>query len=333
MAITNADTAANQATLEDYQNKSLQSAQDLQNQYNQQSQQRVGEYNNALTGANTAQSQLQDFTKNMTSGTDMYARQLAAANANAGYDVNNLNQAQAQVSQLTGMMGGLPHAIQANNANYGATAGNVANQYATTAANLNQSLGLANTYTAQQLAKQAAGLTGAQQSTALGMQGQDIQRQSYAAAATNATQVMQNSQKAMNDIETLAQQQGAVTASMQQAYATSKAQYAQAESSYAAASLAYANAEKVRYENTAQKSADEDKIAAEKDAAPVSSPSVTPNAEVNNTPGLTIEDKLRAFQTAPLQTKIGSLLPLSAEYTWDQGGHLLNNIGNWFQGN
>jgi hypothetical protein len=48
--------------------------------------------------------------------------------------------------------------------------------------------------------------------------------------------------------------------------------------------------------------------------------------------GITIYDKLNAFKTAPLQTKIGSLLPLSAEYAWKRGGDLISNIGNWFSG-
>jgi hypothetical protein len=49
--------------------------------------------------------------------------------------------------------------------------------------------------------------------------------------------------------------------------------------------------------------------------------------------GITIYDKLNAFKAAPLQTKIGSLLPLSAEYAWKRGGDLFNNIGKWLSGN
>src|SRR6185312_16954219 len=137
-------------------------SQQLQNTYNQNAANATNQYNQSVTGANNAQSQLQDFTKNMQSGTDMYNQALQSANQNAGYDVNNLNQAQNQVSQLTGILGGLPRAVQASNANYGATAGDVAGQYATEGANLNQSLGLANQNTANQLQKMQGGLTGAQ---------------------------------------------------------------------------------------------------------------------------------------------------------------------------
>jgi len=226
------------------QMQAQQYAKDME--YQRQNDQRVNDatnsYNQAQTGANTAQGQLQDFTKNMTSGTDMYAKQLGLANQNAGYDVNNLNQAQNQVSQITGIMGGLPRAIQASNANYGATAGSVANQYATTGANLNQSLQLANQNTQNQLQKQAGGLTGAQAATSAGIQTQDQQRQGYAAAAANATNIMQNAQTQM-DAMVKAQQNGQqLTAQDQAIFGQLKASYAAAAQSYAAATLANSQA-------------------------------------------------------------------------------------------
>jgi hypothetical protein len=48
--------------------------------------------------------------------------------------------------------------------------------------------------------------------------------------------------------------------------------------------------------------------------------------------GITIDDKLKAWQSSPLQTKIGSLLPLSAEFAWDRTGKALKNVANWFGG-
>ena len=232
--------------LQQYATDSYNASKALENEFNQQASQRVNEYNTSYNNAQNAQNDLSNFTKNMQSGTDIYAKQLGLANQNAGYDVNNLNQAQNQVSQLTGIMGGLPRALQASNANYGATAGNVANQYATTGANLNQSLQLANQNAQNQLAKQSAGLTGAQNATQAGVQTQDQQRQAYAATAANSVSVMQNAQAEMNAIQTLAQQQGAITAQQQQVWANAQANYAAAQASLASAQQSLAQAENVR---------------------------------------------------------------------------------------
>lgn len=217
------------------QSKQYQQDTALQNFYNQNATNATNQYNTAYNASNQAQGDLSKFTKNMVSGNDAYQKQLQLANQNAGYDVNNLNQAQNQVSQLTGILGGLPRAIQASNANYGATAGNVANQYATTGANLNQSLQLANQNAQNQLAKQQGGLTGAQQGTQAVLQAQDQQRQAYTATANNAAQVMATAQQQMQAM-VAAQQQG------QQLTANDQATFGQLRQAYAAAAASYAQA-------------------------------------------------------------------------------------------
>jgi len=238
--------------LQQYATDSYNSSKALENQFNQQAAQRVGEYNTAYNNAQTAQSNLSNFTKNMQSGSDVYAKQLSLANQNAGYDVNNLNQAQNQVSQLTGVIGGLPRAIQATNANYGATAGNVANQLSTTGANLNQSLQLANQNAQNQLSKQQAGLTGAQQGTSAFIQTQDQQEQAYAATAANAANIMQNAQTTMNAIQKLAQDQGNYTAQQQQIWAQAQSDYAAAKASLAGAQQAIAQSQYIRAQTAGQ---------------------------------------------------------------------------------
>ena len=289
------------------QMQAQQYAKDME--YQRQNDQRVNDatnsYNQAQTGANTAQGQLQDFTKNMTSGTDMYAKQLGLANQNAGYDVNNLNQAQNQVSQITGIMGGLPRAIQASNANYGATAGSVANQYATTGANLNQSLQLANQNTQNQLQKQAGGLTGAQAATSAGIQTQDQQRQGYAAAAANATNIMQNAQTQM-DAMVKAQQNGQqLTAQDQAIFGQLKASYAAAAQSYAAATLANSQARNMDQQtNFAQQVHDAANQAA------------TIKATTSNTVGVLAPS---AYATSA---------PASSSNFWGDAGKNISNIWN-----
>lgn len=215
----------------------------LQNFYNQNATNATNQYNEAYNKSNQAQSDLSNFTKNMVSGNDAYQRQLQLANQNAGYNVNNLNQAQNQVSQLTGILGGLPRALQASNANYGATAADVANQYATTGANLNQSLQLANQNAQNQLAKQQAGLTGAQQGTQAVLSAQDQQRQAYAATANNAQQIMATAQTQMQQMIAAQQQGQQITAKDQEIFGNLRKAYADAEQAYSQANLNLKNAE------------------------------------------------------------------------------------------
>lgn len=217
--------------------QSYQQGQQLYNQLGSQAQNATNTYNTAYGAANNAQGQLSDFTKNMQQGSDIYAKALQASNANAGYDVNNLNQAQNQVSQVTGILGGLPRAVQASNANYGATAGDVAGQYATEGANLNQTLQLANQNAANQLAKQQAGLTGAQQGTTAQVTTQQNQLQGYQQAAQNAVAIADQARQTMTSLESLYQQQGNLNAQQQQTYAQAKANLAAASQAYAQAGL------------------------------------------------------------------------------------------------
>jgi hypothetical protein len=250
-------------SLIDKANQAYQQSQQVAANQQQQQSSAQSQYDTSKNTANTAQNQLSDFSKNMQSGTDIYGKQLTLANQNAGYNVNNLNQAQQQVAQLTGIMGGLPRAIQANNANYGATAGNVANQYATTTGNLNQSLGLANQNSANQIALQQAGLTGAQNATSAGVQTQAQQLQGLTAAANNAQQVMATSQTQLQSINEIVQQQGYITAQQQQAYAlaqqsmaTAKNALAQIATYQAQAQLYTAQAGNTNYTTQAQQAAD-----------------------------------------------------------------------------
>lgn len=200
----------------------------LQTQFGQQAQQYGTQYDQARNQAQSAYGNLNDFQHNMQSGADIYNQQLQAANQNAGYDPRNLQAAQSQVSQIQGILGGLPRAVQAQNANYGATAGDVAGQYATEAGNLNQSLNLANTSAANELQKMQAGLAGAQTGTQAGLQGQ----QNKLSALNQTYQAAQQQMKAAQDMQTffadLYSKQGYLDAQQASAYAQAKALEAQA---------------------------------------------------------------------------------------------------------
>ena len=95
------------------------------------------------------------------------------------------------------------------------------------------------------------GLTGAQNSTGAALTSQQNQLDAYKSTAANAAQVMQGAQQAMNNIETLAQQQGTMNANQQQAYAAAK-------QAYAAASLAGAQAAYAMSQTTGQNQQNQD---------------------------------------------------------------------------
>lgn len=186
------------------------------------------DYGNSQNEYNQNQSQLQDFQKNMQSGTDMYAQQLQAANRNASYDPSQLAAAQRQVQQIQGIMGGLPRAVQASNANYGATAGDVAGQYSTEASNLNQSQNLANTAVGNQLQSMQGGLTGAQAGTTAGLQGQQQKLGALQSLTQNALSRMDQARQTMVTYEDLYQKQGQFNADQQRQYEQANAMYTQA---------------------------------------------------------------------------------------------------------
>lgn len=158
-------------------------------------------YNSNATGALNASNAIGAYQKTMQSGTDMYGQQLAASNQNAGYNPAELAAAQNAVSQTQGIIGGLPRAVQASNANYGATAGDVASQVSSEGANLNQTLGLANQNAANQQARAGIGLTGAQNATTAGLQGQQNKLTALQSAYTSASNVRDSALKQLQYLQ------------------------------------------------------------------------------------------------------------------------------------
>lgn len=217
--------------------QALQNGNQRQTTYDNYAKQYTNEYNQNKANANQAQQSLADYSKNMQSGTDFYNQGLAKGQEFTGYDPTRLAQSQNQVSQLTGVIGGLPRAIQASNANYGATAGNVANQLSTTGANLNQSLQLANQNAQNQMGLQSNALTAAQGFAQAGVQGQQNKVTALTNTAQNAATLLDQSRQAMAFWTDTAQKQGGLTAEQVQMYQNSKQLAAQAQASLASAGL------------------------------------------------------------------------------------------------
>lgn len=213
--------------------------QQLQDLYNTQSAQRSQQYNDAVNGAQNAQGQLQDFTKNMVNGNDLYGSNLQNAQAEYGFDPKELLQANKNLATTQTTLANLPQAIQQQGNYYGTTAGQEAGNYANLAGNINNVLaGQGNAINAYQAVLNAT-QNQANQQTSQGLAGQQQQLSGYQASAQNANTIMQTASTTMNQIEQLAQQQGYMTAQQIAAYQNAHSQYvsAQAAAQQAEASM------------------------------------------------------------------------------------------------
>lgn len=232
------------ATNTDVQNAYNQ-GQQLQNMYNTQSQAAQGKYDTSYNSANNAQGELQNFTHNMVNGGQMYGQNLQGAQQMYGFNPQDLLKANQNLATTQTTLANLPQAIQQQGNYYGTTAGQEAGNYANMAGNINTVLaGQGNAVNAYRDVLNATQQQANQQTTQ-GLAGQQQQLTGYTVGAQNATAIMQQAQLAMNNVETLAQQQGGATASQVAAYQNAYNQYisAQAAAQTAASTTALNNSQ------------------------------------------------------------------------------------------
>jgi hypothetical protein len=201
------------------------------------------QYGQSQGAYNNAQSGLQDFQKNMTSGTDMYAQQQQAGNQWAGYDPARLQSALKNVQQTQNVISGLPQTINAQNANYGATAGNLAGEYSGMMNNLNPALAAQTNQVAQQQATQQAAGQYAQNATTAGVATQAQKLTGLQNIAQNSLTQMDQARQVMQNMEALYQSQGQFNSSQQAAYEQANAAYISAS---AQANLAATQAKQIQ---------------------------------------------------------------------------------------
>lgn len=225
-------------------NNAYQQGQQLQNMYNTQSGQAQGQYNSSVAGANNAQGQLQNYTNQIASTNygNVYGQDLSQAQNMYGFNPQDLLKANQNLATTQTTLANLPQAIQQQGNGYGTLAGSEASNYANQAGNLNTTLaGQGNAVNAYQSVL-AATQQQANQQTTQQLAGQQQALGGYQSAAQNATSIMQQSQLAMNNIETLAQQQGGATASQVAAYQNAYSQYISAQAAAASAAAAQTTA-------------------------------------------------------------------------------------------
>lgn len=224
-------------------NNAYQQGQQLQNMYNSQSQQAQGQYNNSVGGANSAQSDLQNYTKQIAGQNygNVYGQDLTQAQNMYGFNPQDLLKANQNLATTQTTLANLPQAVQQQGNYYGTTAGAEAGNYANMAGNLNTTLaGQGNAVNAYQNVLNAT-QTQANQQTTQQLAGQQQALSGYQGSAQNATAIMQQSQLAMNNIETLAQNQGGATASQVKAYQDAYSTYITAQAAATAAAGSAAN--------------------------------------------------------------------------------------------
>lgn len=216
--------------------------QQLQNLYNTQSTQLAGQYQDAYGGAQNAQSQLQGYTNQIAGQNygNVYGQDLSQAQSMYGFDPTQLLKANQALANTNTTLANLPQAAQQQGNYYGTTAGQQAGNYSNMAGNLNGVLaGQTNAVNAYQQVL-AATQNQANQQTTQQLNGQQLALTGYNNAAGNATNIMQQAQSAMSNIEQLAQQQGGATAQQVAAYQNA---YSQLVSAQAASTTAGATSQ------------------------------------------------------------------------------------------
>jgi hypothetical protein len=191
----------------------------LQNQYNTQSAQTQQQYGQTYNQANQAYQNLQNYNQQLPQQYMQNANQIAQG---AGYNQQTLQNSMNNATALSETMANLPQATNQMGNYSGATAGQVAGNYARMAPNIATAQAGANTALANQQAAYQIGQTGAQNITSQ-------QSGNYQALYSQANAQMQTAAQTMAQIEQLQQQQGGVTAQQVAAYQGAFNGYIQAQ--------------------------------------------------------------------------------------------------------
>lgn len=186
------------------------------------------DYGNYQAQANTAQSNLSDYTKYMQgagSGTNLYNTGLAQGEKTAGYNEGQAGQLGQQLAQAQNALQNVNQASQSSTGGYGLSGAQLGNYYATQATPITSAVNsLSNNYGASQQALANATTIGNQYAGA-GLQGEAQTSKSlndtFANAKAQSDQALQN----MQFYSQLASTQGGLNASQQQAYSQARQLY------------------------------------------------------------------------------------------------------------
>lgn len=215
----------------------------LQNQYNQQAGQQYGVFQNSQNQANQAYQNYQNYNNTLGNYGDKYGQYLTGAQQMYGFNPADLLQANKTLANTQTTLANLPQAVQQQGNYYGTTAGAQTNNYANQAGSLQAVLaGQTNAVNAY---KDVLGATQnqANQQATLGLQGEQLKSQNYSNLYQNSVSQMQTAGQVLNQLQTLQQQQGYVTAQQVKAYQDAYSQYVSAQAAATQASAAMIQAQ------------------------------------------------------------------------------------------
>lgn len=220
-----------------------QGQQQLTNYNNQatQSKNDYGTYQGQADAANNAVQQQAQFIQGAGSGTNLYNNQLSTFLGNGqngvGYDAGAAQQATQGLAQGLGQQADYNNYMNTAASKFGLNAGGFAAANAAGQAQNNNNVNMASQLNNAYLAKYATAQTGANQATGLGVQTEQNALTGLQNTYTNAAGQRDQAAQMMQFYNGLAQQQGSLNASQQQAYATAQQQYAAAGQAAAQAAL------------------------------------------------------------------------------------------------
>lgn len=245
----------------------------LQQGYNAQVPGLQNQYNQSYNQANQAYGNLLSYNQSLPQNYLNYTNQIAGQN---GYNPQAMTNDMRNATTLSETMANLPQATSQMGNYSGATAGQVASNYARMAPNIATAQAGANTALGQQQAAYAAGQTGAQNIT-----GQ--QTSNYQALYSQANTQMANAGNVMQQIQAQQQNQGYLTAEQVAAYQNAYSGYISAQASAQQASAAMTQAQAyANYYNLMTKQMQNPQTAAKTTTtAPQTPPSTT--AKTTNT--------------------------------------------------
>lgn len=211
------------------ENQAYQQGQQAQQQYNAQSQQLKGQYNQDVNTSNQYGSNLENYAKNMQSGTSLYNNALGQAQNQYGLNNVNFQGIARNLTNTQNIMGALPQAVNQMSGYSGATAGQVAQNFSNLQGNIGGALNNANNSMKNELGYVQAAQNQANQSTQAQLSNQQTRMQGYSQAYTQSVNQMHAAGNTMAQIESQAQQQGSLTAQQVSDYQNAYSRYVQSQ--------------------------------------------------------------------------------------------------------
>lgn len=211
------------------ENQAYQQGQQAQQQYNAQSQQLKGQYNQDVNTSNQYGSNLENYAKNMQSGTSIYNNALSQAQNQYGLNNVNFQGIAKNLTNSQNIMASLPQAVNQMSGYSGATAGQVAQNYSNLQNNIGGAVANANNSMKNELGYVQAAQNQANQGTQAQLSNQQTRMQGYTQAYTQAVNQMQTAGSTMAQIESQAQQQGNLTAQQVSDYQNAYSTYVQSQ--------------------------------------------------------------------------------------------------------